>query len=110
MASRTTRTAIKCGCFVVAFALGCHGSAFATVFSVGDETTYGQSEWGTTGSLAQNTLLADFSAVYGGAVDVGDLSKFYMEFDGGTAIDAYLPQTGPVGVLDGVLLDPTSSA
>jgi len=80
----------------------------------GDVTTYGQSEYGSTSvGPAQALLKDDYNSVYastGGIFIVGSTSSNYIEFDSGTAVHAYLPQTGPPGALDGVLFDPTDSS
>jgi len=88
----------------------CTAGTVGCGWASGDMVTYGQSEWGDNVGAAANLLVADFSAVLGGAVDIGDLGRFYMEFDGPAAVNQYLPQAGAVGVLDGVLLDPASSS
>jgi hypothetical protein len=78
----------------------------------GDLLTYGQGDWGGTGTAA-NLLANDYNTVYtstGGLFDIGDASKYYIEFTSASALQAYLPQGGTAGVLNGILLDPTTSA
>src|SRR5690242_6792320 len=93
--------------------LGFSGRASAgVIWSAGAETTYNQSEWGgdTSSTTAKTLLEADFATVYAGSF--GELhvgGSFLMAFDSAGAIEAYLPQTGSVGVLDASLADPTTS-
>ncbi len=86
--------------------------AHADTWTAGAETTYSQGAWGGTGT-AGTLLLNDYNTVYtstGGLFVIGDTNKFIEQFDSATALQAYLPQTGVVGVLNGSLADPTFSS
>src|SRR5262249_39473370 len=74
--------------------------------------TYVQAGWASSGP-AGSLLADDYNNVYASASDVfvmGDTSKYTAKFSGGDTLQAYLPQTGVVGVLTVSLLDPTSSS
>ena len=77
----------------------------------GQMLTYNQSEWGI--DTGGTVLVNNFNIIYGsttGAFIIGDPSIFYAEFTSATALESYLPQTGTVGVLTGILSNPTSSS
>jgi hypothetical protein len=70
-----------------------------------------QASWGSGGSAA-SLLTAHYNSVYflaGGLFDIGDTSKYTIEFDSALALEAYLPQSGAPGVLVTSLLDTTVS-
>jgi hypothetical protein len=77
----------------------------------GDFITYSQAAWGNGGSAA-SLLSTNYNSVYFAVSDlfvIGDPTKFVEEFESASALQAYLPQTGPAGVLSASLLDPTDS-
>ena len=84
----------------------------AVIWNTGDETTFVQANWGSGGS-ASTLLTTHYNSVYFSVGDlfvVGDTSNIIMEWDSVAALEAYLPQTGPIGVLTASLLDPTDSS
>jgi hypothetical protein len=94
---------------VLTWTLACSNPASATVFLPGQEITYGQSEWGSISGTAQNLLVNDYNVVYastGGIFIIGETSTYYALFDSGPALHAYLPQTGTIGVLSSIYVDP----
>jgi hypothetical protein len=87
--------------------------AQATVWTNGQVITYGQADWGSGVGTAQNLLVNDYTTVYaptGGIFTIGEISTFYMLFDTGLALHAYLPQPGIPGALTDTLFDPTISS
>jgi hypothetical protein len=107
--------------FVLAILLGCAGSARATVWNVGDLTTYVQASWGgdpigsqpfTDPDPGAVLLVAQFNTVYGATfgVTVGSFSGFTMSFTSATTALGYIPSIGPFAPLDGNVLDPISTA
>jgi hypothetical protein len=105
----------KIGCAVLASTaiLGCAGSAGASVWQVGDETTYGQGLWGGDPALdaGASLLVAEFDTVYaseGGAI-VGSSSGFTMIFTDSASVLAYLPSIGGYAPLNGSVLNPIST-
>jgi hypothetical protein len=79
----------------------------------GDLTTYNQVLWSgkTSLTVASSLLEANFNTVY--ATTFGEMiigGGFTMTFGSASAIESYLPQSGPAGILDANLSDPTSSA
>jgi hypothetical protein len=78
----------------------------------GDFNTYVQSEWGGDASIttAQTLLEGNFNTVYAAAFGVLIVGgTFTMTFDSPSAIEDYLPQTGPAGSLTATHNDPTDS-
>jgi hypothetical protein len=78
-----------------------------------DLSTYTQSEWGGDSpfTTAQTLLESDFTTVYVstfGTLTIG--GGFDMNFGSASAIETYLPQTGPADPLDASLSDPSTSA
>jgi hypothetical protein len=77
----------------------------------GDLTTYGQGEYG--GATASTLLLDKYYNVYpSGVFIIGNAvnpSLYYLIFDAATTLDAYLPQTTPIGALNTTLVNPTDS-
>jgi hypothetical protein len=100
--------------FVLAILVGCAGSARATVWNVGDLTTYPQASWGgDVGVDAGATLLnSSFNTVYGATfgVTVGSSSGFTMSFDNAASVLAYMPSIGTFAPLNGNELNPNSTA
>ena len=107
--------------FVLAILLGCAGSARATVWNVGDLTTYVQASWGgdpignppfTDPDPGAVLLVAQFNTVYGATfgVTVGSFSGFTMSFTSATTALGYIPSIGPFAPLNGNVLDPISTA
>ena len=103
--------------FVLAILLGCAGSARATVWNVGDLTTYVQASWGgdpignppfTDPDPGAALLVAQFNTVYGATfgVTVGS----FMSFDNAQSVLAYMPSIGQFAPLNGTVLDPISTA
>jgi hypothetical protein len=105
---------IGCAVFAITSILGSAGSAGASVWQVGDETTYGQGIWGgIPGDQPGATLLvADFDTVYAskGGVVVGSPSNFTMIFTDTPHILAYQPSIGPYAPLDASVLNPISTS
>jgi hypothetical protein len=99
--------------FVLAILLGCAGSARATVWNVGDLTTYTQASWGGDNTVdAGATLLTNsFNTVYGATfgVTVGSFSGFTMSFTDAASVLAYMPSIGNFAPLNGNVLNPTST-
>ena len=97
--------------FILPFFIFCFCKiAIAQCWNNGDLTTYGQAEYGASTGTAMTLLVNKYNNVYSsGIFEVGDISTYYLEFDAGTAVHNYLPQTGPIGALDGILFDPTDS-
>jgi hypothetical protein len=107
----------KIGCagvFAIGAILGYAGSAGATVWQVGDETTFGQGLWGgVPGVDAGATLLvAKFDTVYAsqGGVIVGSPSGFTMIFTDSGSVLAYAPSIGVYAPLNGSALNPLSTS
>jgi hypothetical protein len=99
--------------FAITAFLGYAVSAGASVWQVGDETTYGQGLWADPASDPGATLLADdFNTVYAseGGVIVGKPSGFTMIFTESSTVLAYLPSIGVYAPLDSSVLDPISTA
>jgi hypothetical protein len=107
--------------FVLAILLGCAGSARATVWNVGDLTTYVQASWGgdpignppfTDPDPGAVLLVAQFNTVYGATsgVTVGSLSGFTLSFTSAATVLAYMPSIGTSAPLDGNELDVGSTA
>ena len=106
--------------FVLAILLGCAGSARATVWNVGDLTTYLQASWGgdpvaippsTDPDPGAALLVAQFNTVYDATfgVTVGSFSGFTMSFTDATSVLAYMPSIGPFAPLNGNELNPIST-
>ena len=106
--------------FVLAILLGCAGSARATVWNVGDLTTYASASWGgdpvgnppfTDPDPGAVLLVAQFNTVYGATfgVTVGSFSGFTMSFTDATSVLAYMPSIGPFAPLNGNVLNPIST-
>jgi hypothetical protein len=99
--------------FILSFFIFCFcKTATAQCWNDGDMTTYGQGQWGGNGAAA--TLLADkyYNIYPSGVFIIGNAvnpSLYYLIFDAATALEAYLPQTTPIGALDGTLVNPTDS-
>jgi len=102
------------GVFAITAFLGSVGSAGASVWQVGDETTYGQGIWGGVPGVdpGATLLVADFNTVYAskGGVVVGSPSNFTMIFTDTTHILAYQPSIGPYAALDSSVLNPISTS
>jgi hypothetical protein len=99
--------------FAIAALLGYAGSAGASVWQVGDETTYGQGVWGTPPENVGAVLLAaDFDTVYAatGGVIVGSLSGFIMGFTDVDSVLAYQPSLGPYAPLNSSVLNPITTS
>jgi len=105
---------------VLAILLGCAGSARATVWNVGDLTTYVQASWGgdpvgnppfTDPDPGAALLVAHFDTVYGAAfgVTVGSLSGSTLSFTSAANVLAYMPSIGPFAPLNGNELNVTST-
>jgi hypothetical protein len=105
---------IGCAVFAITAFLGYAVSASASVWQVGDETTYAQSIWGGVPGVdpGATLLVADFDTVYGsqGGVVVGSPSNFTMVFTDTAHILAYQPSIGPYAPLDASVLNPISTA
>jgi hypothetical protein len=107
----------KIGCagvFAITAFLGSAGSAGATVWQFGDETTYAQAIWGGVPGVdpGATLLTADFDTVYAseGGVIVGSPSDFTMIFTDTASILAYLPSIYAYAPLDGSALNPISTS
>ena len=100
--------------FVLAILLGCAGSARATVWNVGDLTTYTEANWGGDPPLDAGSILLtnSFDTVYGPTfgVTVGSFSGFTLSFTSATTVLAYMPSIGPFAPLNGNELDVGSTA
>jgi hypothetical protein len=100
--------------FAITAFLGYAVSAGASVWQVGDETTYAQSIWGGTPGVdpGATLLVADFDTVYASTagVGVGSPSNFVMVFTDTAHILAYQPSIGPYAPLDASVLNPISTA
>jgi hypothetical protein len=98
---------------LAAILLGCPGSARATVWNVGDLTTYLQASWGGDPNVdAGATLLTNsFNTVYGATfgVTVGSFSGFTMSFTDAPSVLAYMPSIGNFAPLNGNVLNPIST-
>src|SRR5271155_2530932 len=107
----------KIGCagvFAITAFLGSAGSAGATVWQFGDETTYAQSVWGGVPGVdpGATLLAADFDTVYAseaGAI-VGSPSGFAIGFTNVASVLAYMPSIGPYAALDSSALNPISTS
>src|SRR5437868_4385026 len=104
--------------------LGYAGVANATLWQVGDETSYTQSSWGgdpvgsgpplflipADGGAA--LLVAQFDTLYGpaGGVVVGSGSGFVMVFTDTASVLAYQPSIGPFAPLNSSVVNPISTA
>jgi hypothetical protein len=100
--------------FAITAFLGYAGSAGATVWQFGDETTYPAAFWGGDSPFNPGAALivADFDTVYapeGGEV-VGSPSGFTMIFTDPASVLAYLPSTGVYAPLDASALNPISTS
>jgi hypothetical protein len=94
---------------LVALMLAGATAAHADIWHVGDEITYDQGAWSNI-STAINLLQTNYASIYAptGVLTVGlPVTGFTMRFDGPTAILAYLPAIGPIGVLTANVVDPT---
>jgi hypothetical protein len=106
----------KIGLAVLAIAafLGYTASAGASVWQVGDETSYAQAIWGGTPGVDPGAtfLVADFDAVYAseGGVIVGSPSAFTMIFTDTASVLAYIPSIGPYAPLNSSVLNPASTS
>jgi hypothetical protein len=102
------------GVFAITAFLGSTGSAGATVWQFGDETTFAQSLWGGTPGVDPGATLleADFDTVYAseGCVCVGSPSGFTMIFTEIASVLAYQPSIGPYAALDASVLNPISTS
>jgi len=102
------------GVFAITAFLGSAGSAGASVWQVGDETTYGQGIWGGVPGVEPGAtlLVADFDTVYGseGGLGVGSPSGFTMIFTDTADVLAYMPSIGPYAALDASVLNPLSTS
>jgi hypothetical protein len=102
------------GVFAITAIMGSAGSAGASVWQVGDETTYAQAIWGGVPGVdpGATLLVADFDAVYAstGGVIVGSPSNFTMIFTDTSHILAYQPSIGPYAPLDSSVLNPISTS
>jgi hypothetical protein len=102
------------GVFAITAFLSFAGSAGATVWQFGDETTYGQGIWGGTPGVEPGAtlLMADFDTVYGseGGVVVGSPSNFTMIFTDPADVLAYLPSILAYAPLDASVLNPISTS
>ena len=104
--------------FTLAILLGCAGSARATVWNVGDLTTYTQGSWGDDLSgvpqgQAALLLVDKYDTVYAstfGIVTVGTASGFTMRFTDASSVLAYMPSVGPFGPLTSSTLNPITTA
>jgi uncharacterized repeat protein (TIGR01451 family) len=78
----------------------------------GDMVTYGQEDWGETGSAGSALLTARWDGVYPNGVEVGlpGAAGSSAKLTGPDAVRDYLPAAGPAGPLDNDLLDPTSTS
>jgi hypothetical protein len=100
--------------FAIAAFLGYAASAGASVWQIGDETTYGQGIWGGVPGVdpGATLLAADFDTVYAskGGVIVGSPSGFTMIFTDAASVLAYIPSIGPYAPLNGSALNPISTS
>jgi hypothetical protein len=100
--------------FAITAFLGCAVSAGASVWQVGDETSYGQGIWGGNPGVdpGATLLVADFDTVYAseGGVIVGSPSGFTMIFTNTASVLAYQPSIGPYAPLNGSALNPLSTS
>jgi hypothetical protein len=112
MIGRTISTSISSLCLAAGLATSFSDDAWATVWTVNEELTYVQAAWSNTGAAA-TLLLDNYNSVYFAAGDlfvIGDPSKFIEQFDSASALEAYMPQSGTVGILTGSLANPTTSS
>jgi hypothetical protein len=105
---------IGCAVFAITAFLGYAVSAAASVWQVGDETSYAQAIWGGDPGVdpGATLLVADFDTVYaseGGAI-VGSPSGFTMVFTDTASVLAYMPSINGYAPLDGSALNPISTA
>jgi len=101
----------------VCFALVKPDIAGATIWSVGDLTSYTQASWGddlsgTPQGPAAATLVAHYDDVYAstlGILTVGSASGFTMRFSDASSVLAYMPAIGPFAPLNGNVLNPITN-
>lgn len=87
----------------------CTSGAPGCGWDPGDMRTFTQNEYGDGSSAGGAVVGLNFSATFGGAgLTIGGANT--IEFTNANAVFAYLPQTGPAGVLTGSLSDPITSS
>jgi hypothetical protein len=90
-------------------------SASCGGWAAGDLVTYGQVQWGTTGTAAAALLSASYNSVYaatGGALEVGisGTGGLSIRFNSASAVQVYLPSSGVAGPLTGDVFNPATTA
>jgi hypothetical protein len=102
------------GVLAITAMVGSAGPAGASVWQLGDETSYAQGIWGGVPGVdpGATLLVADFNTVYEptGGVIVGSPSGFTMIFTDTTHVLAYQPSIGPYAPLDSSVLNPISTS
>ena len=100
--------------FVLAILLGCPGSARATVWNVGDLTTYPPASWGGDPTFDGGAILVtnSFDTVYAATfgVTVGAFSGYTMSFNNAQSVLDYMPAIGQFFPLNGNVLNPIQTA
>jgi hypothetical protein len=100
-----------CAVFAITAFLGYAVSAGASVWQVGDETTYNEGVWGAPpDDVGAQLLAADFNTVYAGGAIVGSPSGFVMVFTDSAAVDAYIPSVGAYAPLNTSVLNPLTTS
>jgi hypothetical protein len=110
-----------CAVFAITAFLGYAVSAGASVWQVGDETTYNQGLWGAgeeTNAAGEEVpfpgaalLAADFNTVYASqGLIVGSFSGFTMVFTDSAAVETYIPSAGAYAPLNSSVLNPITTS
>jgi hypothetical protein len=85
------------------------GRANATVWNIGDLTTYTSGSWGDDLAGTPQGPGATLLAAKYGIVTVGTTSGHTMRFSDASSVLAYMPAIGPFGPLNANVLDPITN-